>query len=272
MSKLSVQALLSAIRSLHKSTEYSDLAIFCGDDKFTVHKAIICPRSRYFATSCKWGKSVDDSKRELTLDDDDPRLVKLMIDYFYQLDYDDAPPTVQKAGDEERMINGRREPESPVAKTIEFFESLTPADAIADPEPPADSYVYPTPEITVGTENIDEPMTAVEDEGVDLETTELSTNARMYALADKYEIDDLRELAREKFANAAARDWKSKAFAYAAGLVCKTTPSKGDVGLRKVVIDTIDAHQELLNYEEFQELLDSGNGLAWELLKLICRQ
>jgi len=43
-------------KKLQTSVEYSDLTIFCGDEKFNVHKAIICPRSKYFATSCKWGK------------------------------------------------------------------------------------------------------------------------------------------------------------------------------------------------------------------------
>ena len=107
-----------------------------------------------------------------------------------------------------------------------------------------------------------------EDKNINLDTTELSTNPLMYALADKYEIDDLKELARTKFAYAAIKDCKPQAFAYAAGLVCETTP-KTDVGLRNVVFETMNDHRELLDYEEIQQLLDSGNGMAWDLVKEI---
>ncbi len=84
----------------------------------------------------------------------------------------------------------------------------------------------------------------------------LSTNALVYALADKYQIDVLKKLACDKFTNAAARDWQSKAFAQAAELTCETTP-KVDVGLRNVVVATVNSHRGLMEYEEIQELLDS---------------
>lgn len=42
--------------SLQKTSDYSDLKILCGDEVFSVHKAIICPRSEFFSTACSWGK------------------------------------------------------------------------------------------------------------------------------------------------------------------------------------------------------------------------
>ncbi len=66
----------------------------------------------------------------------------------------------------------------------------------------------------------------------------LTINALMYALADKYEIDDLQVLARIKFEEAVAQDCESQAFAHAAELVFSTTPSSDD-GLRSMITETI---------------------------------
>lgn len=80
-------------------------------------------------------------------------------------------------------------------------------------------------------------------------------------------------MARSKFANAvkSERNWKSSAFSHAANLVCESTLDV-DRGLRTVVIDTLDSHRELLDYEEVQELLSSANGLALALLQRVVRE
>jgi hypothetical protein len=73
------------------------------------------------------------------LPDDDTRLVKLMIDYFYQLDYDDRPQSpvaVENGIDEgpqEVPLESVAEPSSPVADAIGFYEELsTPPAAPAE--------------------------------------------------------------------------------------------------------------------------------------------
>ena len=45
-----------------------------------------------------------------------------------------------------------------------------------------------------------------------------------------------------------------------------------DQGLRAVVVETLNKHRELLDYEEVQELLVSGNGLALALLQMVLRE
>ncbi len=42
------QALQRAVRGLLDSGKYSDFTIKCGADEYKVHKAIVCPRSRFF--------------------------------------------------------------------------------------------------------------------------------------------------------------------------------------------------------------------------------
>lgn len=45
--------LKNSLRSLRQSEKYSDLVILCGDQRFNVHKAIVCPRSSFFASACR---------------------------------------------------------------------------------------------------------------------------------------------------------------------------------------------------------------------------
>ncbi|PVI05414.1 hypothetical protein DM02DRAFT_686347 [Periconia macrospinosa] len=63
----------------------SDLTIVCRDDIYKVHKAIICPRSRFFHAAVGFGKEAAESRIDLS--HDDPEVIKLMIQYFYELDY-----------------------------------------------------------------------------------------------------------------------------------------------------------------------------------------
>ena len=101
------------------------------------------------------------------------------------------------------------------------------------------------------------------------EETELSTNARMYALADKYGIEDLKELAREKFARVATRDWNKGGFAHAVQIVYESTPKSGS-SLRDVIVATINQHRDLMKDSEIENMLEELNGLAVGLLKVVC--
>lgn len=219
--------------------------------------------------------------------DEDPRLVRLMIDYLYQLDYNDAPSAICE--EEEAVEAAVPAPESPVAKTIGYFEgfrhqddeapmeeSLVRSDeGFAIPEEPVDQVDWGFPPPTKSKKDKKKkkkkPQAIVprlEDDGADLDTTRLTTNTMMYALADRFYIDDLKVLARTKFREAAKEDWNSKSFVHAAELVFESTPGS-DKGLRDVVTGTLNQHRDLADYEEWQKLLDSGNGMAWALVQVL---
>lgn len=66
-----------------------------------------------------------------------------------------------------------------------------------------------------------------------------TVNALMYALTDKYETHELKDLARAKFEEAVRQDWDSRAFAYATEQVCKSAYSS-DRGLMCIVATTIN--------------------------------
>ncbi|KAK1566021.1 uncharacterized protein LY79DRAFT_572951 [Colletotrichum navitas] len=96
-----VKELRASLKILYEDAEYSDLIIASRDAEYRVHKAIVCPRSDYFAAKCRASASqVDYSllvlevkhlanclqaaiKDILSLPDDDPRAVGMAIRYFY---------------------------------------------------------------------------------------------------------------------------------------------------------------------------------------------
>ncbi|KAF5971673.1 hypothetical protein FBULB1_9087 [Fusarium bulbicola] len=75
-----------ALIDLLKTDDYSDLTITCGKDQYRVHKAIICPRSKFFKAACD-GKFKEAQTGTIDLPDDDPVAVRMMIDYLYRDTY-----------------------------------------------------------------------------------------------------------------------------------------------------------------------------------------
>ena len=69
------------------------------------------------------------------------------------------------------------------------------------------------------------PKLHLKDHGRDLATERLVVNTLMYALADRYAIENLKELAKLKFGAAMVQDRDGQVFAYAAELVFTSTPS-----------------------------------------------
>lgn len=224
-------------------------------------------------------------KKEIILDDDDPTIVGLMIDYLYQMDYDDLlrsntvsspteeilpePSFAQEVSPLEESVP---EPELLVAESVSYhgnFGLVNTTDIISEPEGEEPPEPLKKLKKTKKTKKKRESgvLNMISD-GKDIHTARLTVNALVYATADKYEIDGLKDVAKAKFEEAVLEDWKSPAFAYAAELVFSTTPSS-DQGLRSIVIDTINKHRELVKYEEIQNLLDSGNGMAWAFVQVL---
>lgn len=93
----------------------------------------------------------------------------------------------------------------------------------------------------------------------------LIIHAKIYAIAEKYFVAGLKELAMEKFKAACTSSWDDAAFPVAVNIVYQTTP-ESDLGLRGVVLDTITSRLSLIGKPEIQVLLAEGNGLALGVL------
>jgi hypothetical protein len=97
------------------------------------------------------------------------------------------------------------------------------------------------------------------------EANQLMTYAKMYEVADKYDVVGLKDLSREKFDRGCISFWNDDAFPTAAHYAFSTTVEE-DKGLRDIVSGTISAHMELIRKAEIQALMTEFNGLALSIL------
>jgi hypothetical protein len=97
---------------------------------------------------------------------------------------------------------------------------------------------------------------------------QLLTHAKMYEIADKYDVVGLKDLVKEKFGRSCQHFWDEPTFASAAHYAFLTTPDH-DEGLRDIISRTITDHiKVLVKKPEIKVLLKEFNDLAYGLLKM----
>ncbi|KAL9021688.1 MAG: hypothetical protein Q9185_001052 [Variospora sp. 1 TL-2023] len=72
-----------------------DLKIMCGTESFNVHKAVICPQSKFFATAVEAGFK-ESISGIVSLVKEDPQTIQRLMSFFYTGDYGDlasVPPS-----------------------------------------------------------------------------------------------------------------------------------------------------------------------------------
>ena len=95
----------------------------------------------------------------------------------------------------------------------------------------------------------------------------LVLHTRVYALAEKYDIPSLKQLARGKFEMAMACYYDSPEFADAIEEVyCSTIDS--DRGLRDIVLEAFKSHPQLANTQDVFAVITDTPSLAFELFKV----
>jgi hypothetical protein len=210
-----------------------------------------------------------------------------MIDYLYQLNYELKPAScsgsscngsscngIVVVANEEQERNHIPEPASPVAQVIQKIEYMSAplVDHADDEWVPRTKKTKKKKRITSSwgfgsPPPIDYPPPPMDDAApYKSKEMQLNIHAQMYALADKYGIHDLKNLAREKFAETVLNDWNNSGFPLAVQTVYSSTPNN-DHGLRDVVVATLNEHRELMDKTEVEALVKEVNGLAFGLLK-----
>ncbi|KAL8409347.1 hypothetical protein RB594_007690 [Gaeumannomyces avenae] len=120
-------------------------------------------------------------------------------------------------------------------------------------------------------------------EEVPKDGSELVEHAKVYALAEKYGIPCLKELARKNFKTAADEHWDSDKF-FDAAHEAYTNTLETDRGLRDVVVDTLYKYKDLLKKDRAKDMARTvtmaafdllmrvhENGRPWSLNNLQCR-
>lgn len=266
---------------------YSDLVITCGAETFNVHKLVVCSRVDFFDRAVNFGGQLSgvlrlrfvlvDTYKETTtgkidLPDDEPAIVKLVLQYLYEGNYDSAQPndgpiqspTSLKSAAFPNSVNE-------VTHTC-VFEMFGPScTEMTCPHHTCTTTFCRRGGRTLCCMNFrcpicsgSQPVTASR---VQQDAEDLLTHAKMHETADKYGVTGLKDLVADKFRTACQNHWDSDSFAPAANLVYSSTPENDKV-LRKIVVATIFAHARILIQKPaVAVLLTEVNGLVLELFR-----
>lgn len=116
---------------------------------------------------------------------------------------------------------------------------------------------------------VEDEMSASEEEDFEdgPDESHLLLHTRVYALAEKFDIPGLKELARSKFEMAMACFYDSPQLADAIEEVYFTTIDS-DRGLRDVVLQGFRTHPQLATTKDVYEVIEATPALAFELFKV----
>lgn len=265
---------------LHQSQEFSDCKIVCGPYHFNLHKVILASHSDYFKTAFKTGtfkvyssccehsqtKRADsrqqglsgtiklkaiqkDSEYSSEAEDvcDDPEIVKLMVEYFYHYDYlrdadhvpvqDDVQPTIPPGlGYQSAQSNANAALIALSNGQYGNANLVAHANPVAPVSSPRQSKVH------------------------------IIEHAEVFAMAVKYQVESLRDLAAAKFKQSAEMDWDHEDFAEAISIVHSSTDESVSQ-LRNIVADVIHEHFEALQDKGVETVICEIPRLAYDLLK-----
>lgn len=140
----------------------------------------------------------------ITLNDDEPQTIKRMLFYLYTLDYPDYNvPDIQAepvTTEHSPLLHLRHNTSTSVEEVTDLATELEVSEGAATDDP------------------------------------RMMNNVLVYAVAEKYDIPDLKALAKRKFQNLVESKWPHDSFGAIAESVFSTTPD-GDMGLRQIVLD-----------------------------------
>lgn len=159
-----------------------------------------------------------------------------MLLYLYTLDYADGDV-----------------PDAP-AKNDAAVDHDTPAENDA-PAQHVDTDRYHPPQLrrknsTTTEEETDSGTTLEPLLSADPHDSRMMNNVLVYAIAEKYDIPELKQLAKRKFEILACSKWPHDDFHAVIEVAFSTTPD-GDMGLRRIVLDICEDHfQDILKQKE----------------------
>ncbi|KAJ8106542.1 hypothetical protein OPT61_g9463 [Boeremia exigua] len=260
MATASQRQALALFESLLASGAYSDLTITCGGRVYKVHRVVVCSRAGFFARAIKFGGQ-EAQAGTIDLPEDDPETVELLLHFLYGGEY--------HPGSEQ---DGAALPTRAVCTPRGYAYTYAFPHVCSDYEWGECMYICPhhrcgdgmtffgSNHFTCSICNTP-PLPALNGTA-----DQLLTHAKMYEMGDKYDVEGLKDLAREKFDRACKHFWKTPSFAVAAHHAFSTTVDD-DKGLRDIVSTTISEHIELVNDPGVSVLMTQFNGLALGVLQ-----
>ncbi|KAB8239957.1 hypothetical protein BDV35DRAFT_399088 [Aspergillus flavus] len=209
--------LLKLLSNIREDGAFSDLEVRCESSRFQVHRCIVCPQSTFFDKAMKSEFQEAESKEIVIYDD--PFIIAKMFDFLYRADYDDSI---------EMSLGDVTHPQVTQQQNhVETEQAPTTAE--------------------LGDCDVSRPL-------LPPNGTSTQTNAKVYVVADKYVIEELKNLSRKKLESRLKSQWSDTEFIplieYVYG---PASPPKSD--LRQVISTFAVQHLSTLkSSEDFHEL------------------
>ncbi|KAI4640059.1 hypothetical protein J4E93_008859 [Alternaria ventricosa] len=255
------------LKALLSSGDYSDLKITCGLDAYNVHKAIVCPQSSFFKNAEKFPVGKEAEEGRVHLPEDDPHAVKLLVQYFYESEYDPQLPKIDPKDETRYRIVSNADPKNNAED--DGFHYRFPHTCKAGCEEGDDLVChhhicqYATCDEKCVNFICEYCTKHLLPEG---DATQLLLHTTIYEIADKYDVTGLKLLAKEKFSRSCEAFWDTEHLATAAEHALTTTPDS-DAGLRQALCKTLVQHIELLEKPPIAALLSKHAGFAYGVLR-----
>jgi hypothetical protein len=97
----------------------------------------------------------------------------------------------------------------------------------------------------------------------------LLSSVRVYAIADKYDIPPLKEIAKKRFETSAEKNWTHRDFSGIVKEIFESTPTS-DRGLRDIAIRIVASHADVLvQKDEFRALIEEVGDLGLNTMRLL---
>ncbi|OAL01024.1 hypothetical protein IQ06DRAFT_136109 [Phaeosphaeriaceae sp. SRC1lsM3a] len=260
----SLQACPPAIVQSYKDNNFTDLTITCGSLTFQVHIVVVCSSCEFFKKSVKFPGGKESSEKHIDLPEDDPEMIRRLITYLYLGDYDPSnswDPHKFKDIDQQGSTTTTSSTYHPRLKA--FGTSAT--DPCACLAPNLRNIVQLPKTIGSNASSLPTCTKAVDEVQV---ANPLTIHATMYALGDKYHVQGLCELAKEKFESCLQHHAHSEDFVSAVQIVYSSTPDSNR-NLRDSVLGAFRTQfqTDITQIPGAEAKLDSIDELSFHLIK-----
>ncbi|KDN65021.1 hypothetical protein CSUB01_09568 [Colletotrichum sublineola] len=305
-----IEELRGSLKNLYQNPEFSDLTIESRHAEYRVHKAVVCPRSDYFAAKCREPSSKVDLKvaieGTLSLAEDDPQAVGMVIrngqtsschddDFNGSIKSDDQVLEKDiKPGDHSEPLDDFLPPQpqrlSKKQKKRAKANAKLESGIAGSPDHNGETLSSPITQdpsvLNQAQENHSEGGGAVLHakpipvhpvvNGIDSGCGDdsLVLHANVYLLSKKYGISGLRALAFDKFRAEAESQWNTEEFLHAAEKVYTScSDSNEDREMKDIIVGIICRHGELMDKVEMQKVMRTlPRDLMYDILLQVRQQ
>jgi hypothetical protein len=233
---------------------------------FKVHAVVVCSSCDFFRKSLRFAVGKEAEENLINLPEDNPEMVRRLIAYLYLGDYDP-----NDGMDLSKFATIAQHESTSAANSTYHYRRGAFGVSVTDPcaclapntkhtqQPVADADAA----VSKGAHKLYE-KTAYAVEVAD----PLTIHASMYALGDKYQVEGLSQLAKEKFESCLHHHVHSEDFISAVQMAYSTTPDSNR-GLRDSVMDAFRIHfkTDVASIPGAEAKLDSIDELSFLLIK-----